>query len=309
MSENQTSRSVLITGTSTGIGRQAALHLDQLGYQVFATVRKERDAASLCSQASDRLTSVMMDVTDGESITGAQKTVSQAVGGAGLMGLINNAGIGFLTPMELVPLDSLRRLFEVNFFGALAVTQAFLPLLRLGKGRVVNISSTASTIVAPFHGPYSSSKLALNGFSDALRLELRPLGMRVSVILYGSVRTPIWNKAGDISEGIIQSCPPEVQELYGKNFRKLRSAFTKMGETGISTEKAMRPLLHALTARRPKTYYHVGPDALLHNFLTKVLYGYLRDWVTMRFLGLSDTYKSPEHLSQEGRIDHENTEG
>lgn len=293
MKGNQPHGAMLITGTSTGIGKAAALHLDQLGYQVFATVRKEGDANSLRSQASERLTPLILDVTNHENIDRAQETVSQAVGSAGLTGLVNNAGVGFASPLEFAPLDELRWLFEVNTFGMLAVTQKFLPLLRLAHGRIVNISSTASMIVAPFHGPYSSSKLALNGLSDALRRELRPLGVHVSVIIYGSVKTPIWDKAGNVSDRIIQNYPPLAWSLYGANYRKLRDAFRKMGRTGISTEKAVRPLVHALTAPRPKTYYFVGPDALLYNFLTKLLYGRLQDWVTMRFLGLSDKTKVP----------------
>ncbi|HUV27575.1 MAG TPA: SDR family oxidoreductase, partial [Anaerolineales bacterium] len=193
MNTNHQKGAVLITGTSTGIGRAAALQLDQLGYQVFATVRKEQDADSLRSQASKRLTPLMMDVTDEASISQAADLVSQMVGEAGLAGLVNNAAIGFTSPLEFVPLDDLRWLFEVNFFGQLAVTQKLLPLLRQAQGRIVNISSTASSVVAPFHGPYSSSKLALNGLTDALRLELKPLGVQVCLILYGSVKTPIWD--------------------------------------------------------------------------------------------------------------------
>lgn len=291
MEGHQPHGAVLITGTSTGIGRAAALHLDQLGYQVFATVRRESDAESLRTQASERFTPLIMDVTDHESISRAQETVNQAVGSAGLLGLVNNAGVGFTSPLEFAPLEDLRWLFEVNTFGMLAVTQKFLPLLRLAHGRIVNVSSTASVIVAPFHGPYSSSKLALNGLSDALRRELRPLGVQVSVIIYGSVKTPIWDKAGDVSDRIIQNYPSHAWSLYGENYRKLRDTFRKMGKTGMSTEKAVRPIVHALTASRPKTYYHVGRDAHLYKVLTKLLYGRLQDWMTMRFLGLSDKIK------------------
>ncbi|MCK5428705.1 MAG: SDR family NAD(P)-dependent oxidoreductase, partial [Anaerolineales bacterium] len=162
MEINQQRGAVLITGTSTGIGKATALHLDQLGYQVLATVRKEHDAETLRSQCSKRLTPLLLDVTDEDSIAQAKGVVSQAVGDAGLLGLVNNAGVSFTSPLEFVPLDELRWLFEVNFFGLLAVTQKFLPLLRQAQGRIVNISSTASSVVAPFHGPYSASKLALN---------------------------------------------------------------------------------------------------------------------------------------------------
>ena len=171
---------VVVTGSSSGIGRATALYLEQLGFRVIATVRSEQDGQALCSEASGGIIPLLMDVTDQASIERAKGQVSQAVGDSGLAGLVNNAGIGFVSPLEFAPLDELRRLFEVNVFGLLAVTQAFLPLLRQGRGRVVNISSTASIMVAPFHGPYSASKFAVNGLSDALRLELKPLDVQVS---------------------------------------------------------------------------------------------------------------------------------
>ena len=298
MKTNQQQRAVLITGTSTGIGRATALHLDQLGYRVFATVRKETDATSLKANASDRLTPIMLDVTDEVSIRQAEEEVSQAVGDAGLWGLMNNAGVGFVSPLEFVPLDELRWLFEVNIFGLLAVTQKFLPLLRQAQGRILNVSSTASVVVAPFHGPYSASKLALNGFSDALRLELRPLGVQVSLIIYGSVRTPIWDRAGDTSERIVRDYPAHTWDLYGANYRVLVNYFRRMGKSGISTEEAVRPIIHALSARSPKTRYYVGPDAQQFSFLNKFLYGRLRDWAIMRIIGLSDKNESRTRMTQ-----------
>ena len=288
MEVNQQQGAVLITGTSTGIGRATALHLDQLGYQVFATVRKEQDAESLRSSASERLTPLLLDVTDEVSIDQSQEVISQAVGDAGLVGLVNNAAVGFTSPLEFVPLDDLRWLFEVNFFGLLAVTQRFLPLLRQASGRIVNVSSSASIVVAPFHGPYSASKLALNGLSDALRLELRPHGVRVSVILYGSVKTPIWDTAGDLSDQVVQDYPSQAWDLYGANYRGLRDYFRRMGEAGIPAEEATHAIVHALTAKHPKTKYFVGRDARLFNINDKLLSGRLRDWVIMRSIGLSD---------------------
>jgi NAD(P)-dependent dehydrogenase (short-subunit alcohol dehydrogenase family) len=298
---NQQHGAVLITGTSTGIGRATALHLDQLGYQVFATVRKERDAASLRSQASERLTPLLLDVTDEVSISQAEEVVSQVVGDAGLMGLVNNAAVAFVSPLEFAPLDEMRWLFEVNFFGLLAVTQKFLPLLRQAHGRIVNVSSTASVVVAPFHGPYSASKLALNGLSDALRLELRPLGVKVSVIIYGSVKTPIWDKGGGTSGQIIQDYPAQAWDLYGANYRVLVDYFRRMGKSGISTEEATRPILHALSAKRPKTRYYVGRDARQFYILSKLLSGRLHDWVIMRTIGLSDKNEAPNMVT---KLDH-----
>ena len=293
MEDDHQQRAVLITGTSTGIGRATALHLDKLGFRVFATVRKESDAQSLRSQGSKRLTPLMLDLTEEASIIRAKDVVSQVVGDEGLWGLVNNAAVAFVSPLEFAPLDELRWLFEVNFFGLLAITQTFLPLLRQARGRIVNVSSTASIVVAPFHGPYSASKLALNGLSDALRLELKPLGVQVSLIVYGSGKTPIWDRGGDTSEEIVRDYPAETWDLYGVNYRRLVNFFRKMGKSGISTEEATRPILHALTTKRPKTRYYVGSDARLFVFFDKFLSGYLRDWVIMRTIDLSDEYETP----------------
>ena len=158
--------------------------------------------------------------------------------------------------------------------------QKFLPLIRQASGRIVNISSTASIMVAPFHGPYSTAKFALNALTDALRLELRPLGVKVSLIIFGSVRTQ--------TESIVKNYPPEAWDLYGTNYRILINYFRRMGESGISSEEASHAIVHALSARQPKTRYYVGTDAKLFNFFNYFLHGRLRDWVIMRLIGLSD---------------------
>jgi NAD(P)-dependent dehydrogenase (short-subunit alcohol dehydrogenase family) len=290
---NQNQGAILVTGTSSGIGRAAALQLDQRGYKVFATVRNERDAESIRKQASYDLTPILLDVTDEVSIGQAEEQISHIVGDDGLWGLVNNAAVAFTSPFEYAPVDKLRWLFEVNFFGLLAVTQKFLPLLRRAKGRIVNVSSTASILVAPFHGPYSTSKLALNGLSDALRRELRPLGVQVSLIIYGSVRTPIWDKGGDVSETIVRDYPPETWDLYGTNYRILVNYFRKMGKSGITTEESTRAIVHALSSKQPKTRYYVGSDAWLFNILNNLTRGRFQDWLILRIIGLRDHTETP----------------
>jgi short-subunit dehydrogenase len=282
MDINHKNGAVLVTGTSTGIGRTTALQLDRLGFSVFASVRNEYDAQALCSEASQRLTPVIMDVTDQNSIDRANEQVSHAVGDAGLAGLVNNAGVGFVSPLEFIPLEELRRMFEVNVFGLLAVTQAFLPLLRQGGGRIVNISSTASLFVAPFHGPYSATKLAVNGLSNALRLELKPFGVQVSVVVCGSVQTPIWEKGDVLVDRVTKRFPPQAMELYGEPYRKLRAYFSRIGKAGVPPEAAARKIIHALTARRAHNTYYVGPDANFYKIADKLLFGRLRDWVILK---------------------------
>jgi NAD(P)-dependent dehydrogenase (short-subunit alcohol dehydrogenase family) len=277
---------VLITGTSTGIGKATALYLDRRGFRVFASVRKESDADSLCAEASGQLAPILMDVTDPDSILNAKQQISRSVGNAGLAGIVNNAGVAFTAPIEFLSLDDLRWLFEVNVFGLLAVTQAFLPLVRQAGGRIVNVSSEAVLVVAPFHGPYSASKLALNGFSDALRRELKALGVQVSVIIAGSINTPIWDKGADLSEQVACGLSPEADELYSKSFKKVREFLLQMGRNGIEPGAVAEAITHALTAKRAKHYYLVGTDARLFNLLNTIVPETFQDWISLRILGL-----------------------
>jgi len=280
---------VIITGTSTGIGKATALHLDRLGFRVFASIRKESDAEALCINASERLTPVFLDVTDPESILKAKQEICRTVGDEGLLGIVNNAGVAFLSPLEFVQLDSVRWLFEVNIFGLLMVTQAFLPLVRQARGRIVNVSSEAVLAVAPFHGPYSASKLAINGFSDALRRELRPLGVQVSVIIAGSINTPIWEKGAELSDQIALYQPQEASDLYGKPYTKVREFFMQMGRRGISPDAVARVIVHALVAKRARHYYLVGRDAHVFNLIKIIIPEVLQDWISLRILGIEES--------------------
>src|SRR5512135_1789031 len=182
MSNQIRDKSLVITGASTGIGRAGALYMARLGWRVFAGVRKQSDAASLRSEGADGLVPVLLDVTDETSIRHAVASVTEAIGTAGLSGLVNNAGIPYGGPVEHLALDKVRREFEVNFFGVISVTQAFLPLLRRARGRIVNMSSVGGMVSSPFVSPYSSTKFALEALSDSLRMELSPWHMEVAVV-------------------------------------------------------------------------------------------------------------------------------
>jgi NAD(P)-dependent dehydrogenase (short-subunit alcohol dehydrogenase family) len=277
---------VLVTGTSTGIGRATALYLDQLGYNVIGTVRKESDAQSLQEAASARMRTIFLDVTDANSITQFQEALEKELGDGGLWGVVNNAGVGFSSPLEIVPLEKLRWLFEVNLFGLLAVTQVCLPYLRREQGRIVNVSSTASIMGAPFHGPYSSAKRGLNALSDALRLEVRPFGIQVSVIICGAVKTPIWETGGENAGHIWAGQPPEKQALYGLRYGQLGDYFQEIGDKGVPPEEAAQIIASALTSSRAKYTYYVGSDARLYRVFNKVIPDRLRDWIILRTIGI-----------------------
>lgn len=260
--------SVVITGASTGIGAACALHLDALGLRVFAGVRNAADGDALRAQSSSRLVPVRIDVTDLASITAAVNTIQSLVGDSGLGGLVNNAGIAVGGPLEMLPLDELRRQLEVNVVGQLAVTQAFLPLLRKGRGRIVNMGSIAGRVPLPLVGPYSMSKFALNAMTKSLRLEVDAWGIKVAIVEPGAIATPIWKKSTAAADTLY---PDQNDALYREHFACIRHMLTEAERHAIPAEAVAKAVAHALTARRPKTHYLVGADARARAFLNVLL--------------------------------------
>ena len=252
---------VLVTGAAKGIGRASALHLDKLGFTVFAGVRRQADGESLCRDASPRLRPILLDVTDGDQIAAAVQQITAVVGAAGLHGLVNNAGVAVAAPLEFVPLDDVRWQLEVNVVGQLAVTQAFIPLLRLARGRVVNISSIGGKVATPLIGSYVASKFALEALTDALRMELKPWDIDVVAVQPGEIATPMWDSAGTIANQIMERMPAKAQELYGAALERLRQRAIKSGKNGASPQIVAEAVAHALTAPRARVRYLVGEDA------------------------------------------------
>ncbi|MCL4195574.1 MAG: SDR family oxidoreductase, partial [Thermoguttaceae bacterium] len=259
--QNPECRAVVVTGASTGIGKACALELDRRGYWIFAGVRSEEAAQRLRAEGSPRLATLRLDVTDAESIAAAAAEVAEKVGGVGLAGLVNNAGICVAGPLEFVPLAELRRQFEVNVIGAMAMTQAMLPPLRTAGGRIVNISSISGRVAAPYLGPYAASKYALEALSDALRSELRRWGIRVSLVEPGTVDTPIWQKSRAASDVLAEQMRPEQYALYAQDIEALHRSTDEMARRAMPVDKVVRAVTHALTSRRPRTRYPVGLDA------------------------------------------------
>jgi NAD(P)-dependent dehydrogenase (short-subunit alcohol dehydrogenase family) len=258
--------------------------MDGLGWRVFAGVRKDSDARSLRREASGLLTPVRLEVTDPRSIRLARNTVRGAVGTAGLSGLVNNAGIAYGGPIELLDLDELRGAFEVNFFGLIAVTQAFLPLLRLGRGRVVNISSVSGMVASPFLSPYTTSKWAVEALSDALRVELHPWKLEVSVVRPGAINTPIWSKGRVTGDKILKRAPKELGRYYGPVVKRMLSG---LKPHGISPENVAGSVAHALTAPHPRTRYNVGASVAVVEIFRR-LPDRVRDWIFLRRLRSRD---------------------
>jgi NAD(P)-dependent dehydrogenase (short-subunit alcohol dehydrogenase family) len=250
---------VVITGTSTGLGRATALSLDKQGYRVFAGVRTEKDAESLKQSASGDLTPIIMDITKAEQIKSASEFVSLAIGDEGLFALINNAYAGVDGPLECIPIDDIRWNFEVNVIAQIAVTQAFIPMLRKAKGRIINISAICGRLALPYRGLLSASKFALEAITDSLRMELHSSGIEVLSILPAGIVTP--EQADKVEIGYqktLANMSPEAKAIYGKNYKIYMQASVEGNRSkGLSPEKVTNVILEALEARKPKRQYFV----------------------------------------------------
>lgn len=277
---------VLITGASTGIGQACALLLDRLGFSVFAGVRQDIDAQTLQQKASQKLIPIFLDVTDAESIASVVDKVTNTVGNVGISGLVNNAGIAVPGPLELLPIAEFQHQMNVNVTGQLAVTQAFLGLLRQGRGRIVNMGSIAGKSPTPFLGAYNASKFALEALTDVMRMELKPWGISVSIIEPGSIATPIWNKSLTQAEIGQDSLPESALDLYGQAMNTVRQKMQTIAARGISADIVAQAVVHALSAKQPKTRYLIGQDAKIQAVLKHILPDKLHDRLILYSMGL-----------------------
>ncbi|SEL57142.1 SDR family oxidoreductase [Nonomuraea pusilla] len=271
------SKTVLVTGASTGIGRATALLLAREGFTVHAGVRKDADGEAL----GPAVTPIMLDVTNPDQIEDAVQRIGH------LDALVNNAGIGVTGPIEFAPLEALRWQYEVNVFGQVAVTQAMLPLLRASRGRVVTIGSVGSWITLPFGGPLCSSKHAIRSLNDALRMEVKPWGIEAILIEPGSIHTDAVDKLEGEVEPRLASLGEQGRRLYGDAYRTMVAAGLKQERAGSSPDVVARAVLHALTARRPRVRYPVGKGSRLMSTLGRWLPQRALDTLRMRALGLS----------------------
>lgn len=261
-------QAVVITGASTGIGEACAQRLAAAGFHVFAGVRKAKDGAALQQVIGDQVTPLLLDVTNADQITAALATVAATVGERGVAGLVNNAGIAVGGPLEFMPMAEFHEQMAVNVYGALAVTQAFLPLLRQATGRIVNMSSISGLASSPFLGPYAASKFALEALSDALRLELRPWGIRVILVEPGNIATPIWEKGLAFADQLEAGMPPQAQAYYGPIFPFMRAMLTR--SRGTPADAVAQVVEQALTTAQPKARYLVGNDARLRTWIERL---------------------------------------
>ena len=286
MSDRPSSMAVVVTGASTGIGAACALDCAGRGMTVFAGVRDPRAGEALAAKGGPSLIPITLDVTDEPSIARSVEVVQRVLGEGGLGGLVNNAGIAIGSPLEVIALSQLRKQLEVNVIGQIAVTQAFLPLLRRGRGRIVNMGSIAGRGAIPLLGPYSASKFALEALTDALRMELQPWGIQVSIIEPGAIATPIWEKSDKSAGELEASASEDAKVLYGEAVIRIREAITQAAQRAIPPAAVVRAVHHALTSARPRTRYLVGTDAKVRAWMVK----WLPDRVQDRLLAWAMKY-------------------
>ena len=255
-------KTVLITGASTGIGQASVEYLAGKGWTVFAGVRKESDAETL-NQLDGDVRPLFLDVTNDGEIDNAITTISAALGGETLAGLVNNAGIANMGPLALQPMEDIRSHFEVNVFGLMAMTKAALPLLgmdtdrRGNPGRIVNITSVGGRLSAPFLGAYAATKHAVEAFTDAFRRELIPFGIDAIAIGPGSVKTPIWDKAEAANED-----RPYKGSVWDESIDQFADVMMEGGRNGLPPKEIAEVIETALTADSPKARYAPVPDKL-----------------------------------------------
>ena len=276
-------QTILITGATSGIGRDAALDLAARGYRVFATGRNPAALAELRSESDGNLTAFALDVTDAASIAAARDRVIEETGGRGLDVLINNAGYGDIGPTEEVSDADLRRQFDTNVFGLMAVTRAFLPEMReRGAGRILNVSSIGGRVTMPLFGVYSASKYAVEALSDSLRMELRAFGIRVVLIEPGPINTNFTARAMDNADKYRDPASPYAAVV------ERAERFAELAErTGASPAVITRAIRRAIESRYPRARYVAPLRGAVAIAMVKLLPTWLTDAAMRAMAGFS----------------------
>lgn len=279
---------VVVTGASTGIGAATARELARQGFHVLAGVRRERDGEAIRGLGIEP---VIIDVTNSEHIQALADRVHGDPQGRAVRALVNNAAIQANVPIEAFAINEWRKMFEVNLFGHIAVTQALLPALFLSKGRVVNISSVGGKVAMATYGPYAATKFALEAVSDSLRRELAPFGVGVVVVEPGAVQTEMLGRA--IATANEQAMTPAQRHRYGALVHAVNAQAVSSTTSGLPAEAAAKVIAKAITVRNPRTRYTVGREAALIRFTR-----FLPDRILDRALAVALRPHYPEDSEQ-----------
>jgi len=286
-SHGSPARTVLVTGSSSGIGQATAIELDRLGFRVFAGVRRQSDADRLKAMSSAQLTPVILDVAQQSSVDAAMALVAEEVAPSGLWGLVNVAGIADFGPAETISADRLLEIFQVNFFGALRVTQAAIPLMRRKGGRIVNVGSVGAHTTIPFGVSICSSKHALESLTSALRMELAPWNIDVIAVDPSSIATSAADRMIDQAERTMtDTFSATDREHYEDALRLMATSMHAQEMSGLPPQGVAEVIAKALTRQRPRTRYPVGPKAGTLVRLSGILPDRLFDRMKMRMLGI-----------------------
>jgi NAD(P)-dependent dehydrogenase (short-subunit alcohol dehydrogenase family) len=287
-------KTVVVTGASVGVGRATALLLDREGWQVFAIVRKQTDAHDLEAAASRPLTGVVADVTDRQQVFAAAAIIGEQCGEHGLDGLICNAGASGAGPLEFVPMDELTKPIETSLYGSIFCAQAFLPLLRTARGRIINVTSGSNLLSMPLASTYPAAKYALELVSRQLQAEVRQFGVSVIVVDPGRVKSRMTLSAEETNAEARAKLPPEAIELYGDLLNKLDRLASSVVGSGKDPEIVAQAYLKALTDRKPKSFYNVGNDARILRIIARLSPHWVMDAMATRILerGADDTSSS-----------------
>jgi NAD(P)-dependent dehydrogenase (short-subunit alcohol dehydrogenase family) len=253
--------SVAITGAGSGLGRALAIKLAAKGYRVFGTARSELHVADLLEVSNGNVALTLADITDQSAVTAWVNKVSEEVGERGLDVLISNAGTLTPGPLEVIPLDDIRREFEVNVFGALAVINGFLPALRKSRGRIVQIGAMTGRLPVPFDGPSSASKAAFEALADVYRAELKPFGVAFVMAQAGNMRTGGPAKTAAALKRLADSMTAEQRGLYGDVFGKFSDVLNTMQNAGLSAEASADRVIELVEQVPPPIRAAVGDDA------------------------------------------------
>lgn len=287
MAELTPPRTVLVTGATGGVGGAVARRLSADGWIVYAAHRRPADAEALRDAG---LTPVRLDLTDEESVVAAADLV-----GPRLDALVNSAGIMGQGPVELTPPEAWRRQFEVNVIGQAAVIRAFLPALRTAGGRIVNLGAVSARLPPPFFGPIAASKAALSALTQALRLELRHQGVKVSLVEPGAMDTAIFATADKASADLGWAGSPDVQRHYTRALDAVRDTAARQSLGPVAP--AVNAVVRALTARRPNALYTTGRDGRAFALLSRLPVG-ARDRLVLRAMGISaDTFRPDDAVA------------
>lgn len=278
------SKVVLITGASSGIGQTTAMRLAHEGYLVMAGVRSGQDAKRLEEQGRGSIKSVQLDITRPEDIIAAKDSLKDMLQGHRLSGIVNNAAVGgSVGPLESVQIEQVRACMEVNVFGHLQMTQAFLPIVREQAGRLIFVGSAAGRVALGFMGPYPVTKFALVALCDCLRRELKATGVPVCLIEPGMVATAILSKAEKELDETVSAMSEKMVTMYGRRMEAVKRMMGRAASRAIPPERVAFIIQKALEDKRPKPRYLVGKEPYFA-MLARVLPDRFIDWISLKVL-------------------------